>query len=141
LAERGYSQGENLLLSIEREEGEADPVLPLQWIGPHETELFDFRLRVTPATQTPTVPLMSNPPGLGGGGYTRGRGFSRGRSQRGRGYYPWRGRRRSNRSDSRLKVNVIRLIGDWGVKERCPLNKMANSALAMFPIRMGNIEV
>jgi hypothetical protein len=38
-------------------------------------------------------------------------------------------------------VNAIGLIGDWGVEERRLLNKMTNSTLAIFPMRMGNIEV
>jgi hypothetical protein len=38
-------------------------------------------------------------------------------------------------------VNVIRLINNQGVEERRPLNRMANSVLAMFPMRMENIEV
>jgi hypothetical protein len=94
-----------------------------------------------PAAQTPAVPPVSNPPSPGGGGYTRGRGFSRGKSQRGRGYYLWKGGKGPNKSDCRLKVNVIGLIVDRGVEERRSLNKMANSALAMFPMRMRNIEV
>jgi hypothetical protein len=98
-------------------------------------------LRETPAAQTPAVPPVSNPPGPGGGGYTGGRGFSRDGSQKGRGYYPWRGGREPDRSDRHSKVNVIGLIGDWGVEERRLLNKMANSVLAMFLIRMGNIKV
>jgi hypothetical protein len=48
-------------------------------------------LRVTPAAQTPAVSLVSNPLGPSGGRYTGSRGFSRGGSQRGKGYYPWMG--------------------------------------------------
>jgi hypothetical protein len=75
------------------------------------------------------------------GGYTGGRGFSRGGSQRGRGYYPWKGGRGLDGSNCHSKINAIGLISDRGVEERRPLNRMANSALAMFLMRMGNIEV
>jgi hypothetical protein len=98
-------------------------------------------LHVTLAAQIPMAPLMSNLLGLSSGKYTKDKGFSRGKSQRKKSYYFWKSRKRLDRSDCHSKVNMIRLIGNWGVKERCLLNKMANSVLAIFLMRKENIEV
>jgi hypothetical protein len=127
--------------SYQSKEKKEKPIQCYYYNGLGYTKPNCLILRVTLAAQTPAVPPVSNPPSLGGGGYTRGRGFSRGGSQRERSYYPWKGGRELDKRDCRSKVNAIGLIGDQGVEERRPLNRMANSALAMFPMRMENIEV